>query len=141
MFSYVWPMVLIVATNAVCQLCSKSVPHAVNPFASLSISYAVGLVTSLACYFLLNRDANLLREYSQINWAPIVLGIGLVGLEAGFIYAFKAGWPVSAVPVVQCAFLSIVMIFLGFLLYREAITWNKIAGIVICLIGLAVMKR
>lgn len=71
-----------------------------------------------------------------MNWAPFVLGIAIVGLEAGWIYAYKAGWQVSTGFIVQSAFLAIVLLFVGYFLYREALSWNKIAGIVICLIGL-----
>ena len=39
--------------------------------------------------------------------------------------------------IVQSAFLAIVLIFIGYFLYREAITWNKLIGVAICLIGLA----
>lgn len=112
-----------------------------NPLASLTITYAVGAVFSLALYLLLNRGGNLLREYSRVNWAPFVLGLAIVGLEVGFIYAYKAGWTVSTASIVQSAFLAVALIAVGFLLYREAITWNKVVGIVICLIGLVFINK
>ena len=43
---------------------------------------------------------------------------------------------VSTAQVVQAAILAGVLLFVGWLLYHEAMTWNKIIGIVICLIGL-----
>ncbi|MCQ2550124.1 MAG: hypothetical protein MJ134_08820 [Lachnospiraceae bacterium] len=67
-------------------------------------------------------------------------GIRIVGLEVGFIYAYKAGWPVSAAQIVQAAVLAIFLIFVGFFLYKEAITWNKIVGILICLAGLGLIN-
>ena len=36
----------------------------------------------------------------------------------------------------QSAFLAIVLIGVGAVLYKEGVTWNKIVGIVICLVGL-----
>lgn len=74
-------------------------------------------------YFAINKDADyLIREYSKINWAPFVLGFVIVRLEVGFIYAYKAGWQVSSASVVQSAFLAAALIFVGALLYNEAIT-------------------
>ena len=73
----------------------------------------------------------------NVNWAPFVLGIVIVGLEVGWIYAYKAGWQVSTGFIVQSAFLAVLLLFVGFLLYHEALTWNKIVGVFICLIGLA----
>ena len=139
--NYIWPIALVVLANTVYQVCAKSVPDAMNPLASLTITYAVGAVFSLALYLLLNRGGNLLREYSRVNWAPFVLGLAIVGLEVGFIYAYKAGWTVSTASIVQSAFLAVALIAVGFLLYREAITWNKVVGIVICLIGLAFINK
>jgi exonuclease III len=57
----------------------------------LSVTYGVGAAVSLVFYFLMNRDGTLLREYGQINWAPVVLGLVIVGLEVGYIFAYKAG--------------------------------------------------
>lgn len=139
--NYIWPIALVVLANTVYQVCAKSVPDTMNPLASLTITYAVGAVFSLALYLLLNRGGNLLREYSRVNWAPFVLGIAIVGLEVGFIYAYKAGWTVSTASIVQSAFLAVALIAVGFLLYREAITWNKVVGIVICLIGLVFINK
>lgn len=141
MAAYIFPIVLIVASNILYQICAKSVPDAMNPFASLTITYFIGAVASAILYFALNKDANLLREYSHTNWAPFILGIVIVGLEAGFLYAYKAGWPVSTASIVQSSFLAAALIGVGFFLYQEAITWNKVAGIVICLIGLVFINK
>ena len=90
MFSYGWPIGLIVLFDVVYQICAKSVPNGMNPLASLTATYIVGAVFSALMYFLLNRNGNLIWEYSKLNWVPFVFGIVLVGLEAGFVYAYKA---------------------------------------------------
>ena len=136
MLSYIWPIALIVLSNTMYQICAKSVPEGMNPFASLTVTYLVGALLSGILYYALGNHSGLLKEYSKLNWAPIVLGIVIVGLEAGYIFAFKAGWQVSTAQVVQAAILAGVLLFVGWLLYHEAMTWNKIIGIVICLIGL-----
>ena len=38
-------------------------------------------------------------------------------------------------------FLAVLLVFVGALLYKEPVTWNKLLGIGICLAGLAVMGR
>ena len=126
MLSLVWPIALVVASNIIYQICAKSVPNSINPFASLTITYVVGAIASFILYYALNKDGNLLKEYAHTNWAPFALGIVIVGLEVGFIYAYKAGWAVSAASVMQSAFVAVGLIFVGYLLYHEAIV---IAGI------------
>lgn len=106
----------------------------------LTVTYLVGAAVSCALYFILNRNANLLREIRLTNWAPIVLGVVIVGLEVGFIYAFRAGWQISVAQIVSSAVLAVILIFVGYLLYHEAITWNKIVGIIVCLAGLVLIN-
>ena len=136
MFSFIWPIALVVLSNVAYQICAKSVPDNMNPLASLTITYIIGALASGILYFVLNKDTNLIKEYAKLNPAPFMLGLVIVGLEVGFIYAYKAGWQVSTASVVQSSFLAVALIFAGFLIYGEAITWNKILGMVICLIGL-----
>ena len=136
MFSYIWPIALVIISNIAYQICAKSVPKDIDPFASLIITYLVGAAASAVLYFALGSDGNLVNESRKLTWAPIVLGIVIVGLEAGWIYAYKAGWQVSTGFIVQSAFLSSALLFVGYLLYYEALTWNKLVGVVICMIGL-----
>jgi len=140
MFAYIWPVALVVLSNTIYQLCAKSVPEGMNPLASLTVTYLIGAVVSCVLYYILNRDANLLREIRLTNCAPVVLGIVIVGLEVGFIYAFRAGWQVSITQIVTSAMVAVILIFVGHLLYREAITWNKIVGIIVCLAGLVLIN-
>ena len=140
MLSYIWPIALVVISNTLYQVCAKSVPDGMNPLASLTVTYLVGAVVSCVMYFILNRNANLLREIRLTNWAPVVLGIVIVGLEVGFIYAFRAGWQISMAQIVSSAILAVILIFVGYLLYHEAITWNKIVGIIVCLAGLVLIN-
>ena len=140
MFNYIWPILLVVFSNVFYQICAKSVPETMDPFASLTITYLVGAVFSFVMFCVMNGKFNILNEYSKINWAPFVLGLVIVGLEVGFIYAYKAGWPVSTAQIVQAALLAVILIFVGFGLYKEALTWNKIVGVVVCLAGLALIN-
>ena len=141
MFSYIWPIGLVILSNVVYQICAKSTPADIHPLASLTVTYAVGTVASAILYYALSKDGNLLREYSKLNWSPFVLGIVIVGLEVGFVYAYKAGWQVSTASVVQSSFLAVALLFAGFLLYHEALPANNVTGMLICMVGLYFINR
>ena len=140
MLSYVWPIALVVLSNTLYQICAKSVPEGMNPLASLTVTYLIGAAVSCVMYYLLNRNGNLFREFRTLNWAPIVLGVVIVGLEVGFIYAFRAGWQVSVTQIITSAAVAVILIFAGYLLYHEAITWNKIVGMIVCIAGLVLIN-
>ena len=140
MLNYIWPLALVVLSNVFYQICAKSIPAEMNPLASLTVTYAVGAIVSLLLYFVIGNNRNLLREYGSLNWAPFVLGIVIVGLEVGYIYAYKAGWPVSTAQIVQSSLVAVIMIAVGRALYQENISWNKIVGIIVCLAGLGLIN-
>ena len=139
--SMIWPIALVVFSNIVYQICAKGVPKDMDAMASMTITYLVGAVCSAIMYFVMNKNGNLLQEYAKMNWAPFFLGVSVVGLEVGFIYAYKNGWAVSTASLVQSAFLAVALIIVGAVLYREAIKANKVIGIVICLIGLCFINK
>ena len=141
MFSYIWPIAIVVICNTVYQICAKSVPDGMNPFASLTVTYLVAAAASAVLYFSLNRGGNIIQEITRTNWAPITLGLVIVGLEAGYIYAYKAGWQVSTASTVQSVFLAVALLFVGYLLYRESLNPSKIIGVAICLVGLYFVNK
>lgn len=141
MLAYIWPIALVVVSNTVYQICAKSVPAGADPFAVLTITYLTGAAASTVLFFAMNRGGNLLHEIAGVNWVPFVLGLVIVGLETGCMFAYKAGWPVSSMQIVQSAFLAIALIAVGALLFREEITSSKLIGIAICLVGLYFINR
>lgn len=111
-----------------------------NPLASLTVTYLVAAIMSGLLYLWLGESVDFLGEYRKLNWAPFVLGAVMVGLEAGWIYAYKAGWPVSTGFIVQSSVLAAALLLVGYWLYQEPLAWNKVVGVAICLIGLVVIN-
>ena len=139
--STLWPVALIVFANVIYQICAKEVPKEMDAMASMTITYLVGAACSAVMYFVMNRHGNILHEYAKTNWAPFFLGMSVVGLEVGFIYAYKNGWQVSTVSTVQSAFLAIVLLVVGAFLYHEGITLNRMIGVVLCLAGIIFLNK
>jgi hypothetical protein len=137
MIYYVWPTLLTVFPNVVYQICAKSVLEGMNSLASLTVTYFAGAAFSLTLYYLLHQDADIWVEYCRLNWVPLGLGHVIEGLEVGFIYIYRAGWPVS---IVQRAFLTVVLLALDALVYQVPVTVNKHVGIALCLAELAMLN-
>ena len=141
MMSYIWPIGLGVLSNDLYQICAKSTPRDIDPLASLTVTYAVGAVASAILYHVMNKGGRLFSEYSHLNWSSFVLGIVIVGLEVGFIYAYKAGWQVSTASIVQSSILAVALLLVGYLLYHEALSASKVVGMLICMVGLYFINR
>lgn len=132
----IWPIALVVLANTLYQVCAKAVPADMHPFASLSVTYGVGMAASLLLFFLTQKDGGLVSELGKLNWGPIVLGLVVVALELGFLYVYRAGWAISTAQVVQSAVLAVALLLVGRIFYGEPVTWNKLVGIAAVLLGL-----
>lgn len=136
-----WPILLAVFSDIFYQICSKSTPETLNPFASLTITYLVGAAVSAGIFFMNSGGQNLLTAWREINWTTFLLGLAIVGLEAGSIYMYRVGWNMNTGYIVKALLLAIALIIVGALLYKEEFTTTKAAGVAACLLGLYLINR
>jgi len=141
MWNLIWPILVVVASNTVYNICTKSTPEGVNGFASLAITYGVAAACSVAMFYLTAEQKNLVAELGKTNWTAWLLGLSVVGLEFGFICMFRAGWKISNGQLVASVGLSCVLLVVGLLLYREVITMRQIIGVAVCAVGLAMIAK
>ncbi len=141
MWNYLWPILIVVGANAFYNISTKSTPQGIDPFASLTITYLVAAALSLLMFFVTGEQKNLLTEFSKANWTSFLLGISVVALEFGYISIYRAGWKVSTASLVANISLACVLLFVGILLYKEALSFKQLAGMAICVFGLILMSR
>lgn len=138
---YVFSIVLIVCSNILYNICQKSTPENVNPFFSLLVTYLTAAVLTAAAYMLNAGDKTLLQSAKELNWTSVVLGISIVGLEFGYLMAYRAGWNISIGSLVANIALAIMLIPVGILVYKEGFAVVKLLGIVFCLVGLVLINK
>lgn len=136
-----WPILLIAGVDIIYQICAKETPSDLDPLASLAVTYAIASVSSFVIYLLLNRGSSLTEEYSHLNWASFLLGIAVVGLEAGSIYMYRVGWNINTGYLVKSMFVAVTLIALGVTVYHESISSTKLMGIAICAVGLYFINK
>ena len=134
--TYYMPIALIVISNIFYNVCAKQTPESLNPFASLTVTYLVAAIFSAVLFFASRRGGNLIAEYRDLNWSPWVLGLAIVGLEAGAIWMYRVGWNISMGQLFHSVLLSICLIVIGTIFYKEELTPQKIYGVIICTVGL-----
>jgi len=139
MFYFVWPILVVVFSNVVYNICAKSTPSGVNAFASLSVTYLVSCVCSLVLFALTSKGFDLVGQVKQMNWTSFLLGIAVVGLEAGFLFAYRAGWKINSAQLVANTLVSCILVLVGYFAYREQVNPKQLVGIVMCLAGLVLV--
>ena len=141
MLAYYWPIGLLVLSNVFYHITAKSLPAGVDTFFSMTITYLVGAVVSVVLYLTIGSGESLGAQISALNWTPFVLGLAVVGLEVGAIFMYKVGWEVSVGNIVQAIFVAIALLVVGVLVYKEALTGTKVAGIAACLVGIFLLNK
>ncbi len=140
MWYLVWPILLVVCANTFYNICAKSTPEGINAFASLSITYVIAAGLSIMMFFVTSNNKNLIAEITNINWASVVLGISVVSLEFGYISIYRAGWQISIASLVANIALACVLLVLGLLLYKETISLRQFVGMIVCVIGIFLIR-
>ena len=141
MFMYVFSIVLIVASNILYNVSQKSIPENANPFSALFMTYLVAILLTIVIFIFNKTDKSFLQSFKDLNWTSIVLGISIVGLEFGYLMAYRAGWKISLGSLVANIALAIMLIPIGMLFYNEGFDVNKIIGVTFCVIGLILINK
>ena len=141
MWNMLWPILIVVGSNTVYNISTKSTPAGVNAFASLALSYLVAAASSIIMFYISADNKNLIREIAKTDWTSIALGITIVGLEFGYICIYRAGWKINTASVVANISLACVLLVVGLLLYKEAISLRQLLGMGVCAAGLVLIAK
>lgn len=140
MWSMFYPILIIVVSNILYNICTKSTPSEVNAFAALSVTYLIAAVVCFVTFFITAKGRNIFTEFGKTNWTTFVLGVVIVGLELGYILAFRNGWAMNTASVTANITLAVALIVVAAVFYKETITPKQIAGIVLCGSGLVLIN-
>lgn len=141
MWNMLWPVLIVVAANTFYNISAKSTPENIDGFASLTLTYLTAAVCSLVLFFVTGRGRSLTAELGKANWATFVLGAAIVGLEFGFICIYRVGWKISTAQLVSSLLLSVVLLAVGILFYKESISLRQCVGLAVCALGLFLLAK
>ena len=107
----------------------------------LVVAYILCAIISLVMYFVTNPGSNLINEISYSNWTVFVMGLAIVGLEAGNIFMYRVGWNINTGYLLHSAIFAVALLIVGYLIYKEAITLNKVLGVFACMVGIYFINK
>ena len=137
---YAGSIALTVVGNIAYHLLNKSVAPQAHPFASLVATYGIAFLVSTAV-LAFDTPRGVGASVRELNWASYALGVVVVSLEVGFLLAYRAGWKISVAAVYSNVAVGLLLLPIGYMLYREALTWTNVTGIVLAVISLALMTK
>jgi len=138
---YVFSIILIVASNILYHICQKYMPPRANPFSALLITYLTAIIFTFIAFMYSKTDQSLVQSFKELNWASIALGISIIGLEFGYLMAYRAGWKISIGSLVANIALAVLLIPIGIMFFKEGFGTSKIVGAVLCIVGLIFINK
>jgi drug/metabolite transporter (DMT)-like permease len=131
---------LTVLSNVLYHVLQKLIPSNVNPLLSLAVTYLVAATATLLLMPLFPLQGALGAEVRKLNWASVGLGAVIVGLELGFLLAYRAGWNISIASLVANTTVALLLLPVGLLLFKEELSAVNILGIVLAIAGLVLVN-
>lgn len=141
MLNMIWPVAVVVAGNCLYNLCSKGTPHNANLFLSLTAGYAVAAIACAIVYFITNHGHPIGSEIAKLNWASYCLGLTMILLEIGGICLYRVGWSVSTGPIVVNICSAAALFLLGVIVFKDAISIQKVVGLLVCFAGILLINK
>ena len=139
-YSYYYPVIIIVFSNALYDISAKAFPKGINAQAGLTAYYVIAAAISLVLFYLTSDVKNFPMELKKVNWATFTLALGCTGIDLGYVLLFRAGWNISYGSLVCNIMIAITLIVVGKLFFHEYINKYHLIGIALCLTGFVLIN-
>jgi uncharacterized membrane protein len=141
MKNFYLPLALAVGGNLLYHLAQKSMPKAANPVFIITIAYIVGIIACVLYSFVYPNERSFMDTLRESNWAVYAMGLGAAVIEVGFLLAYRAGWNISTAAVVCSTAVTLMLIPIGVLAFREHLSVRNVVGLVLCMVGLVLVAK
>ncbi|MER3483328.1 MAG: hypothetical protein C4332_09480 [Meiothermus sp.] len=131
---YVVSLATVIVSIVLYQIAQRSMPKDINPFYVLIFIYLLGAAFSGVASLFFPADRSVAAFGKTLNWAAPVLAVAIVGLEIGYLLAYRAGWNLALAPI-------LILVPVGFLFFRESLTPVKAVGLLLCIVGFVLASR
>jgi drug/metabolite transporter (DMT)-like permease len=129
-------LALIIASLVTYQIAQHAVPAGANPWSTLCVVYLIGAAITATAWLLGNRDGR-----TEILSPPTIgLGLAVVGIELGYLTAYRAGARLGTLGLVANTAAAAVLAVVGIGYLGERVTARMVVGVAVCVAGLATLR-
>jgi len=136
---YISALIAIIGAVAY-QYLIKRVPGEINPIVSVLGMYVAVMILGVILLPLFPAEGGLRNQIRQLNWIQLALAVSVMMIELGFLLMYRYGWSLSTGNVVTGVFVNIILVGLGIILLGEKISPVNIIGIILSIIGVALIS-
>ena len=139
--SYVGAMILAIAASVLYHLFSRSIPAGAHPLLAMIVTYLISALIAALLLPFFPLPGSLGASLRQLNWTSIGLAVAILGIELGFLLAYRAGWNISLAPLVAIATTTVILLPVGVLAFKERLGLPQILGLILTVAGLILINR
>jgi len=140
MFLFYFSILLTIASSALYHFSSRSTPASISLPPSLTVNYGIALGITLLTALLLPGRQNYAVQLHRLGLPAVLLAVSIVGIEFGFLLAYRAGWDLGIAAVMVNVTASLLLVPVAVFVFGDRINWVNILGILVCLAGLVMLN-
>jgi multidrug transporter EmrE-like cation transporter len=140
MFLFYLSIGLAITSTLLYHIMQKLTPVDVNPALALIVTYITSLALCVLLFPLFPLQTSLKAALGQLNWASFGLAFAIVGLEVGFLLAYRAGWNISIAAIFVNVAGTLLLVPVGLLFFKEKLSLVNLLGILVCILGLIMVN-
>jgi multidrug transporter EmrE-like cation transporter len=140
MLPFYFSITLAILSSALYHFSARSTPAGISLPVSLTVTYGIALGLTLLTALLLPGNKDFAAQVRQLGLPTILLAVSIVGIEFGFLLAYRAGWNLGIAAVVVNVVASLLLVPVAIFIFKDQINWVNILGILVCLAGLVMLN-
>jgi len=118
----------------------KKIPATIDPMVSILAIYLGVLITGLALLPFALSGGRAWESVQQLGWVQCGIAVCILMMELGFLLMYRNGWDLSVGNVVTGVFINIGLMTNGICLLGEKLSVVNILGVVVCILGVALIE-
>ena len=139
-FLFYFSVGLAITSTLLYHITQKLTPADANPAVALIVTYTVSLVLCVLLLPLFPLAKDIREALGQLNWASFAMAFALVGLEVGFLLAYRSGWNISIAAIFVNAAGTLLLVPIGLLFFKEMLSLVNLLGVLVCILGLIMIN-
>jgi len=132
---------IAVTASVLYHVFTKAIAPGAHPIVSVLVTYVSAFLLSLPLFSVFPLEDRLPQALEKINWASYALALAIVGLEVGFLLAYRAGWNISVAGIAANVAAALILIPVGMLFFSERPSLINILGVLVCILGLVMVNH
>jgi drug/metabolite transporter (DMT)-like permease len=132
-----FPLVVVIVSAVAYHLAQRAAGHAAaSPWPMLAVAYGLAFLVAATLAILSPHSAD-----RGARTAGLWIGLAMLGIEAGFFFVYKAGWPLATASVIGNVSVTLILATIGIVMFGDHLSAARAGGIALAVAGAVLIAR